>query len=46
MTPFVVYGRHSHEPVLFGLTFRASVPVAGGGGWIVTSVFTLYTDAS
>jgi hypothetical protein len=43
VTPLVVYGRHSHEPVLLGLTLGASVPVAGGGGWIVTSAFTLYT---
>jgi hypothetical protein len=46
VTPIVGRTRHSHEPSLFGLTFRASVPVAGGGGWIVTSVFTFYTDAS
>ena len=44
VTPFVVYGRHSHEPELLGLTFRASIPVTGGGGTVVTAVFTFYAD--
>jgi hypothetical protein len=33
--------RHHYEPELLGLTLRVSVPVAGGGGSIVTAVFTL-----